>query len=243
MKQICIYALIDPRTNEIRYVGKTDDLKTRIRRHNTEKGKDHRYYWIHQLHQCGLKPEVIILEVVTKENWQERERYWISFYRDQGARLVNIADGGNGAPGVKPSLETLFKMSESMKKSWIGRPRVKITEEHRKVFTMEGRKHTPETKLKMSVASKGVKKSPEAIEHIRKAKTGAKYGPISEEKREKLRVQKLGERNPMAKLTHEKAEEIRCKYAAGDISLSQLGREYGVDTKQIHRIVKGQAWT
>lgn len=43
-------------------------------------------------------------------------------------------------------------------------------------------------------------------------------------------------------LDWEKVREIRRRYAEGGISLSALGREYGVDTKQIHRVVRNEAW-
>lgn len=51
-----------------------------------------------------------------------------------------------------------------------------------------------------------------------------------------------GERNGNSKLTAPQVLEIRARYAAGDISQSQLGREYGVPQTQISRIVRHQAW-
>jgi len=51
-----------------------------------------------------------------------------------------------------------------------------------------------------------------------------------------------GERHGSAKLDQAKVEEIRSLYAAGSISHTALGRQFGVDKSTIGRIVHGQAW-
>jgi len=45
-----------------------------------------------------------------------------------------------------------------------------------------------------------------------------------------------------AKLSFEKADEIRSRYAEGGISTTKLAREYGVAQTTIIRVVKGQNW-
>ncbi len=51
-----------------------------------------------------------------------------------------------------------------------------------------------------------------------------------------------GERNPAAKITAAQAVEIRERYARGDASQSELGREYGLHQTHISTIVRGEAW-
>lgn len=97
-----IYALRDPRTGRIRYVGKTVDRESRIIDHisqarlNASRGRATRKeYWILQLDRLGLRPTVEVLEVVTCDTWEERERRWIAELRALGYELTNIAAGGN----------------------------------------------------------------------------------------------------------------------------------------------------
>lgn len=97
MVKIYIYSLIDPFTNEIRYVGKTKNLEKRFRHHinNSKKRNYHSANWIKSLLIKNRKPKIEILEECTKDNWEEREKYWISYYR-KTYDLTNILDGGNG---------------------------------------------------------------------------------------------------------------------------------------------------
>lgn len=52
-----------------------------------------------------------------------------------------------------------------------------------------------------------------------------------------------GGANPMAKFTTEQVIEIRRRYAEGNISYAQLGREYGVNRSCIFKIVNKLHWT
>jgi len=101
-----IYGLTDPETGEMRYVGKSNNPKVRYRYHLKDKSTNpHKTAWIHKLTERGLKPNLIILEETTSEQWEERERYWIKHYRDEGAPLVNILEGGASFP-VKVCVES-----------------------------------------------------------------------------------------------------------------------------------------
>ena len=51
-----------------------------------------------------------------------------------------------------------------------------------------------------------------------------------------------GERNPMAKLTYEKVDQIRAKYKAGGISIRRLAREYKVCWQTISMIIHLKIW-
>ena len=95
-----IYALIDPRTGRVRYVGKADNPRERLLVHlepNQLQVKSKKNSWLKNLLNAKLKPQMKILEVVDFNNWQRQEKYWIAYYRQQTSNLTNLADGGVGA--------------------------------------------------------------------------------------------------------------------------------------------------
>lgn len=139
---IRIYVLKEPDTLKIRYVGITSkSLKQRLRKH-----LDNALYTKHNIHLCNwiLKyyknnqlPIIELIEKCDLNNWQEREKYWITQFKD----LLNSTEGGEGSfgfkhkesskekirqlkLGLKQSNETKLKRSKSLK----GRI---ITQEHR----------------------------------------------------------------------------------------------------------------
>lgn len=53
----------------------------------------------------------------------------------------------------------------------------------------------------------------------------------------------LGEKNPMAKLTEEKVQEMRKKYAEGGVTHRQLAKEYGVSKMVVTWTLNRKLWT
>lgn len=105
MSAVNIYCLIDPFTQEVRYVGKTVvSIHKRRAQHIygavKNNDKHHSARWIRSLVAKGAKPEVKLIEVVTTDNWEEREIYWIAEY-GKTCRLTNHSSGGKGAEGKK----------------------------------------------------------------------------------------------------------------------------------------------
>lgn len=98
MKTTFIYCLIDPRDNQIRYVGKSNNPKERLKNHcNPARYRPtYKFNWIKKLRQLELKPILKILEEVDIEIWKQKEKYWIDFYKSEGFNLVNYTDGGDG---------------------------------------------------------------------------------------------------------------------------------------------------
>jgi len=93
-----IYGLIDPRTNCVRYVGKAKNTDQRFSNHWCPSGRSDKTpkgAWFRKLHRLGLKPLLVILDVVPEEEWHQAEREWIAHYRKQ-QRLFNFTDGGEG---------------------------------------------------------------------------------------------------------------------------------------------------
>lgn len=97
---IYIYKLIDPRNNEVRYIGKTVSIKRRYKQHLYDKRKSYKSSWVQSLRTLKLKPILEILEICDESNWAEREIFWIS----QFSNLTNLKDGG-GSDYVRTTLE------------------------------------------------------------------------------------------------------------------------------------------
>jgi len=115
---VTIYALCEPGTFVVRYVGKANNLASRLRCHKWEvkssKLHNRKINWLRSLK--GKTPSVLVLAEVPKEEWQEAERYWIKEFRSQGFDLTNFADGGQTSPveGRGHSEETKKKMRAMM---------------------------------------------------------------------------------------------------------------------------------
>jgi hypothetical protein len=112
-----VYALVDPATNEIRYIGKSSVGIARAKSHFEPKristdSNLHKARWLQGLQTKGLAPSVRILQVRDSDSaLLLAERDWISFGRRQGWPLTNLTDGGDGAAGYHPSDTTRAKMS------------------------------------------------------------------------------------------------------------------------------------
>lgn len=80
-----IYALVDPRTREIRYIGKSNDPKTRWQHHvwDSKREKCHRSHWIRSLLSQELEPILEIIDEVLDSEWQAAECAYVAFYRDE----------------------------------------------------------------------------------------------------------------------------------------------------------------
>ena len=153
-----IYALLDPRNNEVRYIGKTvQSLKERLRSHlkAIKRETNHRTNWLNNLVKCGVTPSIIELEVVSSEEWEVAEIFWISYLKFLGASLVNSATGGAGNSGFVMSEEQKQKLREIN----LGKIRGPCADE---------------TKAKISVANKGKERSDEHRQKLREANTGKK---------------------------------------------------------------------
>jgi hypothetical protein len=151
------------------------------------KGKKNRAYsrggrsshWgniVAKLERIGSSYEVRLVATDLKESEAfslEKER--ILFWRDK-VDLCNKTDGGDGVSGLVMSEGSRQKMSAKAK----GRPGN---------ITMLGRKHSDETRAKMSAAHKGKSKS---AEHAAKVGAAHKGKKRSEEYKKKLSVAHMG---------------------------------------------------
>lgn len=88
-----VYALGDPRTDQIRYIGSAKDVYKRYAQHlNNPHVNDIKNTWIDDLKKANISPTLTILESdISETAIFEREKYWIQYYFAQGAPLTNIA--------------------------------------------------------------------------------------------------------------------------------------------------------
>ena len=149
-----IYALTDPETGEVRYVGKADNVGERLRKHLLPSAlaiKCRRTSWLKGLLNAGKAPVLAVIEAVPHEQWKERECFWISFYNAIGRRLVNTAEGGTG--GVKSEWIT-DEARANMSKAQMGKKRDPAAIE-KMAAKRRGVPRDPSTIAKMSAAHKG----------------------------------------------------------------------------------------
>lgn len=141
---IFIYGLVDPRTKDIRYVGKSNKPMRRLTNHIRAAlagSRQHSGRWIAQVVGAGRRPELVILGfAASNEEACLAEREWIARCRDAGFDLTNKTDGGDGqSPGYRWPDEARQKLSAATK----GR---RISEQHRQ--NMRAAFNTPEMKAK-----------------------------------------------------------------------------------------------
>lgn len=98
MVKTFIYSLSDPTTNEVRYIGKANDLKKRLHSHLTKSNltkPTHKNNWIKSLLTQNLKPIIKPIEEVLVSEWEFWEIYWISQFKSWGFKLTNLTNGGD----------------------------------------------------------------------------------------------------------------------------------------------------
>lgn len=180
MKTTFIYALCEPGTRSIRYIGKTYRIKQRFKEHlrDSIKNKTHLGNWLRLLKSQQQKPEMIILREVPIELWEIAEERYIRLARGLGMNLVNSTDGGEGVtmtPEIrdKISLKNTGKIRSPELKAQIS---AALTGANSPLF---GIKRTVEAREKMSAALTGSlhplfgkKRSPETCAKIGAAQTG-----------------------------------------------------------------------
>jgi hypothetical protein len=129
-----VYALIDPRTGEPRYVGQTSKGMMRPQSHKIpsvlRKRPAHFRNWVNEMRRNGVTYSITVLErFPSSEPSDEAEIRWIRILRSQGYRLINYTDGGGGIRGWKHSVKTKQQFSKTRKGKKLP-PRSKKHREH-----------------------------------------------------------------------------------------------------------------
>ena len=167
-----LYGLLDPNTQEVRYVGVTRGiLPYRLAQHlnQSRRGvKSHKCNWIRSLLAQNLEPEAVVLQIVSDENWAECERLWIAKF----VNLTNATSGGDGFIGTRMSQETRDKIGNANR----GRPRPPEVIEALRQSNL-GRKHTKEHREKIATKLRGKPRPPHVVQILRTSNLGKKRSP------------------------------------------------------------------
>lgn len=154
-----IYALQDPISFEIRYIGKTIEGKVRYHRHMKPSvynfSSSHVYCWIRSLVNRSYKPLWLVLQQfdnVSNEELNNAEIYWISYFKNLNCNLCNHTDGGDGMFGYKMKEET----KEKLRNLNIGKKQSVETLKLRSM-KLKGQKRSLESKLRLSQSKIGSK--------------------------------------------------------------------------------------
>lgn len=240
MSAACIYVLCDPRTAEVRYVGKSVNPQLRLGNHIKEAKKaghkNRKNAWIASLLSAGVRPELRVIETCVVDNWKERECFWIGKYRKSEARLLNLKDGGEG---LNPSPESRALMSAAKRG---------------KAPHNKGISPSDETRRKQSEAAKRkfARMTPQERETSRqKVVANLPRDPISEVTRERLRqsasqrvysdANKRAISEGLRSLTPEETEAIRLLIAQG-VFLREIARRFNRSLTTISNIKTGRSY-
>lgn len=170
MKTHIIYAFIDDSGNPF-YVGKTNDLKIRKQAHLYEVKKGNtlpKYNKLRKLLREGheFSSLIVVLEKdIPYDQVDNKEIHHIRKLREEGYKLRNLTDGGEGMSNPSPELVERLRQSklgqkrskESRKRMSDARKGIKFSTEHKKNLSIARRKRVTKqsTRDKMSATSKG----------------------------------------------------------------------------------------
>ena len=154
-----IYALGDPRTGAVRYIGKATSISRRLKAHRNEKRDTRKCRWLAALARESMTPQITILEDVPGDQWQNAEIQWIAHFKEQGCDLCNHTAGGEGLN--QPNAETRAKIAANQTQ------RMADPCYRAKIFTAE-------RAARISDALKGRPKSAEHIVKLRQNRMGHK---------------------------------------------------------------------
>ena len=218
-----IYALSDPATNLVRYIGKAKNLHIRIKKHykpSELKNKTHKNTWLNSLLSRNLRVKISILEECNSEELlNPLEKKWISYYKQNGYDLTNGTEEGDGG---KMSPESIAKMIISKTgKKLSEKHKLKISEANTGCFVSE------DTKRKIGKAHKNKIISLESIKKM----SDAHKGQISWNKGKKATKETI-EKQSKAHLGKKLSQETKDKIGKASIGNKyNLGHKDSLETK------------
>jgi hypothetical protein len=167
-----IYILKHPTTNEVRYVGQTNNPKLRYNSHNSPSTYTHNENWIRGLKELKLKPIMEVIDECNEINVDETEIYWIAQFRAWGFSLTNLSEGGKSRKGYSPTKESIDKISKTLKDKYSKQEhhlkgkkqpekQKKAKSEQMKLLkspnlTFKGKKHTNSVTKQVNVFKEGI---------------------------------------------------------------------------------------
>lgn len=85
---VFVYALVDPRTSVVRYVGRSANPRNRLNSHCHRTAARKVYAWAEELRALGLRPQLVVLERVSPgSDSAPRELFWTEHFAEHGHLL------------------------------------------------------------------------------------------------------------------------------------------------------------
>jgi group I intron endonuclease len=210
-----VYGLFDPRNDELRYVGYTQNYKNRLNQHcrpSKLKANSHKNNWIKSIKANNSIPKIQILETHnTKTDALNAEIDLIAYFKYIGCDLTNVTDGGDEGVIYTRTDEIRSKISKSS----------------------TGRKHTEETKCKISKTLTGIKRN-HSEEHKKKISQTLTGRKLSEDTKKNIF------KNKNFKITLADVEEMKKLYQSKQYTQKQLAQMFNVDSGYICRLINGK---
>ena len=247
-----IYGLTDPRSGDVRYVGKSSCGLKRPRQHDSDKvlkreTNRHKANWIHQLGAQGFRYGIKVLDAVVDAGMlPELERYWIAYGRSNNWPLTNLTDGGEGLSN--PSEETRARIGRHSAARMATKKYQELA-----IGARRGKPLPPAWRASLSAAGMGRRLSPESREQGAAKQRGQKRGPLnltaeareavgrphrgvpkSQEQRQKMSLANLAAREKMA---------IKYWHGEREQSLQAWERELGMSRGLIGVRMKRLGWS
>ena len=121
MRKEFIYCLKDPRDLSVKYVGKSNNPKKRLREHiyESKNKKTKRERWISKLIKLNLLPILEVLKEIDKGDSIIWEPFYIKKFKQEGFDLVNYDELGMGTPGDKIKNKKVLKKLHNKSKTKI----------------------------------------------------------------------------------------------------------------------------
>lgn len=212
-----IYALADSRApSEYRYVGKTTrTLALRLYFHIYRQPREANLYkkrWIEKVRAAGGEIVIVPLEECADGIQNEREMFWIASCRDDGHRLTNMSDGGEG--GLNPCPAVREKISAALR----------------------GRKRPAHVREAVSAAAK--LRIGELNPNFGKRWTVAQRRHLASIKR----VQYIGSGNPASKISEADAVEIFRLRSVDRVPVKAICARFGISKSSVNNIMSGATW-
>jgi hypothetical protein len=110
-----IYALCEPSTGAVRYIGKARHLTRRLSHYRSHPHSPHLRNWFAKLKRKGLEPRVRELEQ-RLFGLGEAEQRWIAHGRKRGWRLINVTEGGGSGAPLTP--ERRAQLGQQSRRNW-----------------------------------------------------------------------------------------------------------------------------
>jgi hypothetical protein len=255
MKPI-VYGLFDPNHCVIRYIGKTirtDEKRLTCHEDEAFITRDNNWHrlvcsWIRELMIEGRSPDIVVLEECeTEQEALDLEMIWIARLRADGARLLNMADGGEGISGLRHTEESKAKIAEaSRNQTWTEDRKRRISEAvsgernpwFGRVGPRKGVHLSDETKAKMSASTTGTKRPDQSGDahwlHRAGAESPFKGMKHSAEANDKNCQAQLGKKYP-----NRRGKRVVCLDTGAVFEqIKAAARFYDVDPQRFLRAIK-----